>query len=66
MCKAKGHLANRFKKSSRGAATGAAGGGGGFGKPLVLAIKPKLLSFAMGTKNDSAKEGARGIVIDEV
>lgn len=38
----------------------------GFGKLPILAIKPKLLPFAMGTEKDLAKEGAKGMVIDEV
>lgn len=54
--KAKGYPANMCKKSYSGVAVGAARGGSDFGKPLVPAIKPKLLNFAKGTRKNAAKE----------
>ena len=70
VCKSRGHLANMCRKGSGGAAAGGSGSSGGSGsggsvKPLVPAIRPKL-SFAKSTKLDKAKEGAEGMVVEEV
>ena len=66
ICKTKGHMANIGKNSSRGVAAGVAARDSGFGEPLVPALKPKVLSFAKGTKKDSTKESAEGMVVSEV
>ena len=56
------------RRENRGAAAGGGGGGGsgGVAKPPVPAIKPKMLSFAKGTKKENAKEVAEGMVVEEV
>ena len=70
LCKKKGHLANmcRNKEGSSAGGSGGSGvsGSGGAAKPPVPSIKPKLLSFAKGTKKENAKNGAEGMVIEEV
>lgn len=65
ICKSKGYVANIFKKASGGAAAGVASSVSGLAKRLVPAIKPKL-SFAKRTKKDGAKDGFKGIVLDEI
>lgn len=55
--KVKRYSENMCKKKS-GWGARAARGGGGFPKLAALAIKPKLLSFAEGTKKDTSKGGA--------
>ena len=64
VCKAEGHLANMCKKGGDAIAT--ARGGGNSAKPPPRAIKPKLTSFAKGTKKYATKEGAKGMVVEEV
>ena len=51
LCKAKGNQANMCRKGGGGAATRVArgSGSGGVAKPIVRAIKPKLLNLAKGT-----------------
>ena len=68
MCTTKGHLANMCRKGGGVAAAGAAGGSGSgrAAKSTAPAIKPNLLSFAKSTKKENAKEGAEGMVVDEV
>ena len=67
LCKTKGHLANMCRNKGGSSAGGSGGSGsGGAAKPLVPAIKPKMLSFAKGTKMENAKDGAEGMVIEEV
>jgi len=58
LCKEVGHLANMCRKSGGSGAKGPPGGGGngGQGKPPPPPLKPKLLSFALGTKKEKAKE----------
>ena len=54
------------KGGSRASSSGGKdSGGGGSAKPAVPATKPEL-SFAKGTKRESAKEGAKGMVVEEV
>ena len=67
LCKIKGHLANMCRNKGGSTASGSGGSGsGGAAKPLVPAIKPKMLSFAKGTKRENAKDGAEGMVMEEV
>jgi len=68
LCKAKGHLANVCRKAGGGGGSGPPGGGGsgGQGKPPPPPLKPKLLSFAPGTKKEKAKETAEGMMVEEV
>ena len=67
LCKTKGHLANMCRNKGGSSAGGSGGSGsGGAAKPPVPAIKPKMLSFAKGTKMENAKDGAEGMVIEEV
>ena len=67
LCNTKGHLANMCRNKGGSSAGGSGGSGsGGVAKPPVPAIKPKMLSFAKGTKMENAKDGAEGIVIEEV
>ena len=68
VCTTKGHLANMYRKGGRGDATGATRGSGSgrATKSTALAIQPKLLSFAKGTKKENAKEGDKDMVVDEV
>ena len=63
LCKTKGHLANMCRNKGGSSAGGSGGSGsGGAAKPPVPAIKPKMLSFAKGTKMENAKDGAEGMV----
>ena len=67
LCKTKGHLANMCRKKEGSPASGGSGSGsGGLAKPLVPAIKSKMLIFAKGTKRENAKDGAEGMVMEEV
>ena len=68
MCLTKGHLENKYWKGGEGDAASVARGRdrGGAAEPTVAAIKPKIPSFAKGTKKENAKEGAEGMVVGEV
>ena len=67
LCKTKGHLANMCWNNRGSSAYGSGGSGsGGAAKPPVPAIKPKMLSFAKGTKRGNAKDSAEKMVIEEV
>ena len=55
-------------QNKRGSSAGGSGGSGSgtAAKPLFPAIKPKLLSFAQGTKKENAKDGAEGMVLEDI
>ena len=72
VCKMKGHLANMCRKGGSGSAAGGSDGGasrasgsGGEAKLPAPSIRPKL-SFSKGTKKEIVKEGAEGMVLEEV
>ena len=67
LCKTKGHLANMCRNKGGFSAGGSGGSGsGGAAKPPVPGIKPKMLNFAKGTKMENSKDGAEGMVIEEM
>ena len=72
VCKMKGHLANMCRTGGSGSAAGGSDGGtsrasgsGGEAKLPAPSIRSKL-NFAKGTKKEIVKEGAEGMVLEEV